>query len=130
VYIRHGDVALAGCDGTQDIDARQGGSVVVPNPPHEGEDAAYLKRNDARMAVDDVLTDASTEADSVLDLLLDPQELDMSEFAHAVPRGLGGNSRDKRSRSISATVIPRRKAATLMRLRRSGVTSIVSRAVK
>ena len=41
-----------------------------------------------------------------------------------------GNSRAKRSRSMSATVIPRRKAATLMRPRSAGVTSIVSRAVK
>src|SRR5258706_10190372 len=71
-YVRHSDVALAGCDRAQDVDARYGGSVVVPGPPHEGEDAARLKGNDAPLAVDDVLTDASTEADSVLDLLLDP----------------------------------------------------------
>jgi hypothetical protein len=82
------------------------------------------------MAVDDVFIDDPAEADSVLELLLDPQELDMREFAHAAPRGLEGNSRESRSRSISATVIPRRKAATLMRPRRSGVTSIVSRAAK
>src|SRR6266481_4033768 len=129
-YIRHGDVALARRDGAQDIDARYGGSVLVPSPANEGEDASRLKGNDAPLAVDDVLIDASTEADSVLDMLPDPQELDMREFAHATPRGLGGNSRESRSRSISATVVPRRKAATLIRPRRSGVTSIVSRAVK
>src|SRR6266853_6267789 len=110
-HIRHGDVALAGHDRAQDIDARQGGSVLVPSPADEGEDASRLKGNDAPLAVDDVLIDASTEADSVLHLLPDPKELDMREFAHAVPRGLGGNSRESRSRSISATVIPRRKAA-------------------
>src|SRR6266851_8719369 len=129
-HIRHGDVALAGHDRAQDIDARQGGSVLVPSPADEGEDASRLKGNDAPLAVDDVLLDASTEADSVLHLLSDPQELDVRQFAHAAPRGLGGNSRDGRSRSISATVVPRRKAATLIRPRRSGVTLIVSRAVK
>src|SRR5258707_8081238 len=39
-HIRHRDVALAWCDGTQDIDARHGGSILVPGPPYEGEDAA------------------------------------------------------------------------------------------
>jgi hypothetical protein len=38
------------------------------------------------MAVDDVLIDDPAEADSVLELLLDPQELDMREFAHTAPR--------------------------------------------
>ena len=76
-YIRHGDVALARRDGAQDIDARYGGSVLVPSPANEGEDAACLKGNDAPLAVDDMLIDASTEADSVLDLLPDPQQLDM-----------------------------------------------------
>src|SRR6266436_8554719 len=85
-YVRHGDVALARRDGTQDIDARDRGSVVVPSPPDEAEDAARLKGNDAPLAVDDMLIDASTEADSVLDPLSDPQEFDMGEFAHAVPR--------------------------------------------
>src|SRR5258708_30581386 len=100
-YIRHGDVALARRDGAQDIDARYGGSVLVPSPANEGEDASRLKGNDAPLAVDDVLIDASTEADSVLDLLLDPQELDMREFAHAGPRALGGNSRGSILRRIS-----------------------------
>src|SRR5260370_39301998 len=54
-YIRHGDVALAGCDGAQDIDARQGGSVLVASPANEGEDASRLKGNDAPLAVDDVV---------------------------------------------------------------------------
>ncbi len=128
-HIRHGDVALARRDCAQDIDARFDASVVVPGPADEGEDAPRL-RYDAPLAVDDMLIDDPTEADPVLDLLPDPQELDMREFGHAAPRGLGGNSRDSRSRSISAAVIPHRNAATLMRPRRSGVTSIVSRAVK
>src|SRR6266851_4010799 len=46
-HIRHGDVALAGRDCAQDIDVRYNGSVVVPGPPEEGEDAPRLKRNDA-----------------------------------------------------------------------------------
>src|SRR5713101_5042013 len=50
-HVRHGDVPLAGCDGTQDIDARDRGSVVVPSPPDEAEDAARLKGNDAPLAV-------------------------------------------------------------------------------
>jgi hypothetical protein len=54
---------VAGRDRAQDVDARQGGSVLVPGPPHQGEDAARLKGNDAPLAVDDVLIDASTESD-------------------------------------------------------------------
>src|SRR6266852_8321363 len=42
-YIRHGDVALARRDRAQDIDARCDGSVVVPGPADEGEDAPRLK---------------------------------------------------------------------------------------
>src|SRR5216684_5046095 len=42
-HMGHGDVALAGHDRAQDIDARQGGSVLVPSPADEGEDASRLK---------------------------------------------------------------------------------------
>src|SRR5713101_7144381 len=42
-YIRHGDVTLARRDCAQDIDARFDGSVVVPGPADEGEDAPRLK---------------------------------------------------------------------------------------
>src|SRR5712692_6756397 len=42
-YIRHGDVTLARRDRAQDIDARCDGSVVVPGPADEGEDAPRLK---------------------------------------------------------------------------------------
>src|SRR5258706_11887059 len=100
-YIRHGDVALARRDGAQDIDARYGGSVLVPSPANEGEDASRLKGNDAPLAGDDVLIDASTEAGSGFGLLLEPHALGMRGFAHAVPRGLGGKSRDSTSRGRS-----------------------------
>ena len=48
---------------------------------------------------------------------------------HPSPEG-GGNSRSNSARSMSATVMPRWNAATLMRARSAGVTSMVSRAVK
>ncbi len=57
-HIRHGDVRLAGRDGTEDIDARQGGSVLVPSPADEGEDAARLSLGPFR-------TDFEIDCDSV-----------------------------------------------------------------
>src|SRR5260370_19912964 len=105
-HIRHRGVALARRDRTQDVDAGYDGSVVVRRPTDKREDAARHKRNDAPLTVDDVLLGDPAEANSGLDALLDPQEFDMREFAHAVPPGSSGNSRGSRSRSISATVIP------------------------
>src|SRR5258705_5272197 len=82
-------------------------AVVLRVKRKNGEVAPRRKRNDTPLTVDDVLLGDPAEADPVLDALLDPHELDMCEFAHAVPPGLSGNSRVSRLRSISATVIPR-----------------------
>src|SRR5712691_920011 len=111
-HVGHGRVARAGSHGAQDVDARDDGAVVVGSPADKRKDAAWRERDEAPLAVEDVLLCGATEADPVLDALLDPHELDMSEVAHAVPPALSGNSRDRRSRSISATVIPRWNAAT------------------
>src|ERR1700732_4500892 len=42
-HMRHDDVALARRDRAQDVYARYGGSVIVPGPADESEDAAGLK---------------------------------------------------------------------------------------
>src|SRR5215467_14052816 len=126
----HGRVPFARSNGPQDIDAGDDGAVVVRGPADEREDAARREGHDTPLSIDHMLLDDAAEADPVLDALLEPCQLDMSEVAHAAPPAFSGNSRDRRSRSMSATVTPRWNAATLMRPRSSGVTSIVSRAVK
>ena len=107
------------------------------------------KADDAPVTAEDLLFDMPAEADPVLDLLLNPGQFDMGQrvrsaegvaslvsrkrrraAVHQASPEFSGNSRVKRSRSMSATVTPRRKAATLMRPRSSGVTSMVRRAVK
>src|SRR5260221_10804097 len=70
------------------------------------------------------------EGDAVLDSLLNPSQLDLREIAHGLPPSVSGNSRASSSRSMSATGMPRAKAAILMRPRSAGVMSMVSRAVK
>src|SRR5215467_2021231 len=127
---RHGQIAFTRSNGPQDVDAGDDGPVVVRGPADEREDAARREGHDAPLSIDHMLFDDAAEADPVLDALLEPCQLDMSEVAHAAPPAFSGNSRDRRSRSMSATVTPRWNAATLMRPRSSGVTSIVSRAVK
>src|SRR5260370_29682126 len=113
-HIRHRRVALAGRDRAQDVDARYDGSIVVRGPADEGDDAARHKRDDAPLTIDDVLLGDPTEADPVLDAVLDPHELDMREFAHAVPPGLSGNSRVSTSHSVPAPRIPRGDPLTFM----------------
>src|SRR6516165_12119509 len=89
-HVRDGGAALAWRDGSQDIDARQDGSVVVGRPADESEDAVRCKRNDAVLAVEDALLRSTAEADPILDPPFDPLELDLCEFTHAVcPRSIG-----------------------------------------
>ena len=89
-HVRDGGAELAWRDGSQDIDARQDGSVVVGRPADESKDAVRCKRNDAVLAVEDALLRSAAEADPILDPPFDPLELDLCKFTHAVcPRSIG-----------------------------------------
>src|SRR5579885_1908293 len=137
-------IALAGRDRAHDVDAREDSAVVVGGPAHEGESAVGREGEHAAAPVEDLLVLLLAEADPVFDLLLDPGQLDacqavggkrrrheaqVGRTVHGWSPSAGGNSRASRSRSMSATVRPRWKAAILMRPRSAGVMSIVSRAV-
>lgn len=76
----NGRVTLARPNGAQNIDARDDGAVVVGCPANEGKDAAWRERDNAPLLIDDGLPRNAAEADPVLDTLLDPSQLDMSEF--------------------------------------------------
>src|SRR5579883_1914952 len=137
-------IALARRDRAHDVDAREDGAMVIGGPAHEGEDAVGREGEHAAAPVEDLLLLLLAEADPVFDLLLDPGQFDAREAVdgkrlrhetkmwsagHGRSPSAGGNSRASRSRSMSATVSPRWKAAILMRPRSAGVMSIVSRAV-
>ena len=77
---RHGRVTLAGPNGAQNVDARDHRAVVVGCPANEGKDAAWRKRDNALLPIDDALLRNAAEADPVLDTLFDPSQFDMSEF--------------------------------------------------
>src|SRR5579875_1187924 len=72
-------VARTGLDRTHDVHARDDGAVVVRGPADEPEDAAGPKAGDAAATVEDLILGAAAEAQPVLDLLLDPRQLDMGE---------------------------------------------------
>src|SRR3546814_1748759 len=121
--------------------------MLARRPADEGEDAFRREADDAATAVDDLFVALAAEPDPALDLALVEGQFDQCgggrgtvrqrTAVHAACRVAGhigspsvdGNSRASKSRSMSATVMPRRKAATLMRPRSSGVMSIVRRAV-
>src|SRR5262245_45803238 len=61
---------------------RHEGAVVAGCPAYERKDAICVKRDDAMLSIDYVHHDDAAEADPVLDTLLEPCQLDMSELAH------------------------------------------------
>src|SRR5665213_2198201 len=137
-------IGLARRGRAHDIDARDDGPKVVRRPADEGKDRVRRKAQHTVAAVDDRLADIAAEPDPMFDAVLEPGQLDGREGVgrtrrclrgggirhHVCPPSVVGNSRAKRSRSMSATVWPRWKAVNLIRARSSGVTSTVSRAVK
>jgi hypothetical protein len=90
---------------------RDDGAVVVGSPTHEGEDAAWRERHEAPLTVEDVFLSDSTEADPVLDALLEPHELDMSELVHAVrPRSRAPRVRPVRRVQLVLKALPEGRA--------------------
>jgi hypothetical protein len=53
--------------------------MSIRRPPDIGENAVRREAENAPAAVEDLLGDLVTEADPVLDLLLDPDQLDMRQ---------------------------------------------------
>ena len=76
----HGRVTLAGPNGAQNVDPRDHSAVVVGCTTNDGKDAARREGDDASLPIDDAFVCNSTEADPVLDALLEEDQLDMSEF--------------------------------------------------
>jgi hypothetical protein len=141
-------IGFARLDGAHDVDARDDGAEVVGRPADEGEDAAGAIREDApprsstcswtsrpnliQFSIRFSMCVSSTWvrlSDGNADGMGPPRAGTAALVMMGLLRGLG-NSRASRSRSMSATVMPRRNAAILIRPRSSGVTSMVSRAVK
>ena len=57
---------------------------VVRRPAHEGEDAVRREADDPPPAIEDLLLGDSSEANPVLDALLEPRQLDMRECGCSV----------------------------------------------
>ena len=70
-HVRNSRIGFAACDGAQNVDARDDGAEIVRGPADIGEEAVRREAQDAPAAVEDLLGDLMTEADPVLDLLLD-----------------------------------------------------------
>jgi hypothetical protein len=62
------------------VNARDDRTVFIGGPTYEGEDAARRERYAAAAAVQNGLMDYVTEADAVLDSLLDSQEFDLCDI--------------------------------------------------
>src|SRR5579884_971590 len=137
-------IGFAAVDRAHDVDARDDRAEVVGGPADECEDVARRKAQNAAAAIEDRLAAVMAEADPVLDASFEPGQLDVGVQrsgvrtrrgpsveigSHGRSPSVSGNSRASRSRSMSATVMPRWKAAILMRPRSAGVMSTVRRAV-
>jgi hypothetical protein len=113
--------AFARTNGAQNVDSRDDGAEVVRRPADKGEDIAWREGNDIAMPVDDLLGGDPAEAYPALDALLDPNQIDISEHVSrnrdhdAAPSS--EKARASISRSMSVTVVPRRRASSLMRPR-------------
>ena len=72
-------IGLVRLHGAHDVDARDDRAEVVRRPADEGEDRARPEREDAPPPVDDGFRRQPTEANPVLDLLLDMDQFDMRQ---------------------------------------------------
>src|SRR5260221_5449563 len=66
-------------DGAENVDARDDGAVIVAGPADKSEDAAGCEAQDALTAINDLFGDIPAKSNPVLDLLLEPDQLDMGE---------------------------------------------------
>src|SRR3984893_17846784 len=112
---------FARTNGAQDVDTRDDGAIIIRRPADESEDVARREGNDTAMPVDDLLGGDTAEAYPALDALLDPDQINISEHVRhdgdhdAAPSA--GTAPSGISRSMSAPVVPRPKASSLMRPR-------------
>jgi hypothetical protein len=83
-HVGHRHAALTGRDCPDDVDARDDRAEIVRGPAHEREYATWRKRKNAPSLIENLFLCGATEANPVLDALLQPQELDMGEIAHAI----------------------------------------------
>lgn len=81
-HVGNGRARRTGRYGAQDVDAGHDGAEVVGRPADEGKDAAGREGEDAPAAIENLFRCRPAEADPVLDVLLKPQKLDVSEIAH------------------------------------------------
>lgn len=63
------------CDRTHNVDARNGGAVIVRRPPHEGEYTARREHDDARSAIQAGLTNPMAKPNPVFDPTFNPGQL-------------------------------------------------------
>ena len=82
-HVGHGGAWLALRYRAQNIDARDGGAVVVSCPSDESKQAAWGERDDTAITVEDGFLSDSTEPDPVLDALLEPYEFNLGKITHA-----------------------------------------------
>ena len=64
--------------------------MLVRGPAHQREGRAGREEEDTAAAVEHLFAHLAAEADPVLDLLLDPDELDLGEILRRRVRGAAG----------------------------------------
>ena len=74
-----GGAALAGRDGTHDVDLRGDGSVAVARPADDRENGIRRERNTAAMTIETEARHRPAETDALLDTLGQPCQLDKSQ---------------------------------------------------
>lgn len=72
---RYGLVALAGCDGAQNVDAGNDSAVIIRGPSDEGEDRTGIEADDTVMMVDALFFGDPAEMDALLDVVLNPCQM-------------------------------------------------------
>ncbi len=77
--IADGRAGFARRDGTQNIDPRNDRAEIIRGPTHETEDAARREADGALVAIDDAFGRGAAEAYPALEMLLDPDQIDIGE---------------------------------------------------
>jgi hypothetical protein len=132
-HVWHGCAALAGGDRAQNVDPRHNCSKAIGSPAYKREYAARCKRQDAPPPIENLFLSMATEANPVLDALLEPKKLDMGEITHAGSPSAEKDCRASVPFSCGAcvsigTLCCCRSAAPRSRSRRQGASSSTARA--
>jgi hypothetical protein len=80
IDLRHRSARFVSIDGTDDVERRANGAVVIGSPAHQAEHLARRIAFDALAAADNLVGNRLAELEPVLALALSPEQRDVSQL--------------------------------------------------